>query len=250
MSSFFRPGRKEGGKSTIDLDAIDRYWREANGGDPYLSLYQRVRARSGSNDNLLKQNRFFTLWQMVNRLLAEKVPGDVAECGCWKGHSTSLIAETLQAGGWAGHFWVFDSFEGGLSDKVGADRIGRGDTKPGRTLEQKLSFASRFEDVAAVLQPYPFVSLHKGWIPAVFDTVPEAAARRFALVNLDVDLYEPTRDSLAFFGPRMQPGGVIVVDDYGSANFPGCRVAVDEYMARHKPRFFLESHLIGAVLVA
>jgi len=249
LSSLLRPGRKESAKPAVDLGAIDRYWREANGGDPYLSLYQRARTLSGSNDNVFKQNRFFTLWQMVKRVLAEQMPGDIAECGCWKGHSTAMVAETLQAGGWDKDFWVLDSFEGGLSDKVAADRTVRGDTTPERTLEQKLSFASRLEEVAAVLQPYPFVSLHKGWIPAVFDSVPALADRRFSLVHVDVDLYEPTRDSLAFFGPRMHEGGLIVIDDYGSANFPGCRVAVDEHMAKHKPRFFLESHLMGAVLV-
>jgi hypothetical protein len=249
LGSALRPSRHDPSKVQVDLCRIDRYWRDAHGGDPYLAAYQRARRLSGSSDNVFKQNRFFTLVQMVDRMIAEGVPGDVAECGCWKGHSTYLVAERLAAAGWAGRFFVFDSFEGGLSDKVAADRIGGGDTDPARTLAQKQHFASDYDAVAALLRPFPFVSLNKGWIPQVFDDVPGLAERRFALVHVDVDLYEPTRDSLAFFGPRMREGGLIVIDDYGSANFPGSKVAVDEYRAAHRPRFFIENHLMGAVLM-
>ena len=249
LSSLFRRGARDDTKTEVDLRAIDRYWRAEHERDPYLSLYQRARTLSGSNDNVFKQNRFFTLMQMVAKVARGEPQGDIAECGCWKGHSTYMIADRLQAAGWNGRFFIFDSFEGGLSDKVAADRAVSGDTSPERTLEQKLSFASDMEAVASLLSPFPFVSLHKGWIPAVFPTVPGLDQCRFSLVHVDVDLYEPTRDSLAFFGPRMVDGGVFVIDDYGSANFPGCRSAVDEYMAQRKPRFFLESHLMGAVMV-
>ena len=236
-------------KAPIDLTGIERYWREANGGDPYLTLYHRARTLSGSNDNVFKQNRFYTLLQMAGRVLDEALPGDIAECGCWKGHSTYMVADRLQAASWPGRFFVFDSFEGGLSDKVAADRTARGDTDPEKTHTQKLFFASNYEAVEALMRPFPFVSLNKGWIPTVFDGVAGLVDRRFALVHIDVDLYEPTRDSLAFFGPRMSDGGLIVIDDYGSANFPGSKAAVDEYRARRKPKFFLESHLIGAVMM-
>ncbi|HXF53348.1 MAG TPA: TylF/MycF/NovP-related O-methyltransferase [Hyphomicrobiaceae bacterium] len=55
--------------------------------------------------------------------------------------------------------------------------------------------------------------------------------RDFAVVHIDVDLYQPTRDSLAFFYSRMSPGGFIVCDDYGSALCPGAKRACDEFMA-------------------
>lgn len=249
LSRLVKSRHPQDGKVRVDLTGVDRYWREAHGGDPYLSLYHHARALSGSTDNLFKQNRFHTLMQMVDRALSEGLPGDMAECGCWKGHSTYMIAERASRAGWAGRFFVFDSFEGGLSDKVAADRVDGGDTDPARTQAQKRFFASNYEAVEALLEPFSFVSLHKGWIPDVFGGVAGLDDRRFSLVHIDVDLYEPTRDSLAFFGPRMCEGGLVVIDDYGSANFPGCKTAVDEYRARFKPKFFLESHLIGAVMM-
>ena len=49
-------------------------------------------------------------------------------------------------------------------------------------------------------------------IPTRFD---EVADRSFCFVHVDVDLFEPTRESIAFFYPRMVPGGVMLFDDYG-----------------------------------
>jgi Macrocin-O-methyltransferase (TylF) len=57
------------------------------------------------------------------------------------------------------------------------------------------------------------------------------ADHRFALVHIDVDLYEPTRAALEFFHPRLSPGAVMICDDYGFASCPGARKAVDEYLA-------------------
>ena len=65
----------------------------------------------------------------------------------------------------------------------------------------------------------------KGWIPCRFG---EIADRRFAFVHIDVDLYEPTRDALEFFYPRLNEGAVLVVDDYGFTSCPGATRAAEE----------------------
>ena len=59
--------------------------------------------------------------------------------------------------------------------------------------------------------------------------------RGFCFVNVDVDLHEPTRDSIEFFYPRMVPGGVMVFDDYGSQmQSPGAARAIEVF--RGEPR--------------
>ena len=52
---------------------------------------------------------------------------------------------------------------------------------------------------------------------------------RYVMVSLDADLYEPTRQGLKYFYPRLVKGGVIVIHDYNSAQFEGVRKAVREY---------------------
>jgi O-methyltransferase len=235
--------------SRLNLDEINRYWNYPRTGDAYLEAYQHSRRLTGSTDDLAKQMRFYTLMQAVGRVASGRVTGDVVECGCWRGHSSHMIARALSASDWAGRLLIFDSFEGGLSDKDAQDRAQLGDTDPEATLRQKLLFASSQEAVAAVHSPFEFVELHKGWIPEVFAQVEGLEARRFALVHLDVDLYAPTLASLRFFAPRMSKGGLIVVDDYASNYFPGATSAVDEFIAEHPPELALEGHAGGIVLL-
>lgn len=159
---------------------------------------------------------------MLRELLktAARVEGDTAECGVWRGGSTWIIA-----GGLGRPHFGFDSFEGlsapGLSD--------------GRHFRQGELAASE-EEVRGRLAGLPNVRLLKGWIPTRFQ---EVAERRFCLVHVDVDLHRPTLDALEFFYPRLNPGGVLLLDDYGFAICPGVREAVDGYF-KGKPEVLLE----------
>src|ERR1017187_6372620 len=54
---------------------------------------------------------------------------------------------------------------------------------------------------------------------------------RIALLNLDVDLYEPTKAALESLYPLVVSGGIVLFDDYGWEQWPGASRAVDEYFA-------------------
>jgi predicted O-methyltransferase YrrM len=69
----------------------------------------------------------------------------------------------------------------------------------------------------------------RGWIPERFDIVSD---KTFSIVHIDVDLYQPTRDALEFFYPRLNPGGLMICDDYGSVACPGAKKAVDDFCKR------------------
>jgi hypothetical protein len=58
-----------------------------------------------------------------------------------------------------------------------------------------------------------------------------------AVAHLDGDWYESTLVCLERLGPRIVPGGRIVLDDYDQ--WEGCRKAVDEWLPRH-PEFGAE----------
>lgn len=60
----------------------------------------------------------------------------------------------------------------------------------------------------------------------------ESNARKIAIVNIDLDLYEPIKEALAVLYPRVSPGGIIILDDY-SYGFPGATKAVDEFLAEN-----------------
>ncbi len=66
----------------------------------------------------------------------------------------------------------------------------------------------------------------------VEDTIPEHAPHSIAMLRLDTDWYESTRHELEHLYPRLSPGGVLIIDDYG--HWQGCRRAVDEYFGSRK----------------
>ena len=65
-----------------------------------------------------------------------------------------------------------------------------------------------------------------GSVPAYVRDHPDL---EISLINLDTDIYEPAVTILEEFYPRLSPGGVLIIDDYGV--FPGETKAVDEYFA-------------------
>lgn len=202
-----------------------------------LQLYKNGMSLADAtwSDNFYKQCRYYSLVQIAE-ISSKNFPSlDIAECGVWKGHSAWMIAEIFSKNQFSGYFHIFDSFEGGLSDKTDKDEnLVRKMTNEEIKLEKEI-FSSREVQVANVLSNFDFVNLYPGWIPNRFD---EVANKQFSFVHIDVDLYQPTLDSLEFFWPRVAKGGYVVVDDYGSSQFPGATTAVDEFLKVNPPSFF------------
>ena len=120
-------------------------------------------------------------------------------------------------GGQRRHRAFFDSFEG-LSEP--GDRDGDYWVKGALAVSE-----DRLHETLAGFTHY---RVYKGSIPERFGDVADC---RFRFVHIDVDLFQPTYNSLAFFFPRMQPGGIILLDDYGFKSCPGAKAAADAYFA-------------------
>jgi hypothetical protein len=54
-----------------------------------------------------------------------------------------------------------------------------------------------------------------------------AVPEKIAFLHLDTDFYDSTKAELEVLWPRVSPGGVVVIDDYG--HWKGCGKAVDEF---------------------
>jgi hypothetical protein len=65
----------------------------------------------------------------------------------------------------------------------------------------------------------------------VEETIPQHAPPQIALLRLDTDWYESTYHELLCLYPRLSPGGVLIIDDYG--HWAGAKKAVDQYFAEH-----------------
>jgi hypothetical protein len=71
----------------------------------------------------------------------------------------------------------------------------------------------------------------------VEQTIPAVAPAGIAILRLDTDFHSSTRHELEHLYPRLSPGGVLIIDDYGA--MPGSRIATDEYATEHATGWFL-----------
>ena len=218
--------------SSLNVTKIDPF----NADEPLLKLYDEAiqAAQGGQADNLLKRMRFFVLAQAAVMACRRFPELDFAECGCFHGHSTYMLGKLLEQYGFKGRLKVFDSFEG-LSEFNERDISATINTSE-KIEKTRKHYAADFKTVSALLEPFDFIDIFPGWIPTRF---PEVAERTFGFLSIDVDLYQPIKDSLEFLYPRLCDGGLVYLDDYGFNAFPGARQAVDEYFAEHPPTTFV-----------
>lgn len=182
----------------------------------------QLKTQMQGSDNPFRRMRHYTLNHLLQSVDLNQ--GDVCEVGCFRGLSAYQIAYHLQRAKAISRFHIFDSFEG-LSDIHSEDSTGLA-RKEDKKLQKQ--FSCPLETVKDNLAEWDFINYHKGWVPSGFGEVED---KRFSFVHIDVDLYQPIRDSFSFFYPRLTNKGIIVFDDYGYTQFPGAKKAVDECMA-------------------
>ncbi len=218
-----------------------KFWPACDTENKNVLLYKTAleKVDRNSRDTISGQLRFYSLIQMARHVLSKNIKGDFVECGVWKGHSACIVATLIKEYCGSRPFHIFDSFEG-LSAYGPQD--GRRFSQP---IEEPAPYACDEDTVRKNLDEFDFLHFYKGWIPSRFD---EVADRKFAFAHIDVDLYQPTIDSLGFFFPRLNDGGVIVVDDYGT-HFEGCGKAVREFLDKRDIEMFYEIPTGGAFII-
>ena len=187
--------------------------------------------------------RQVALIQSVRHLVQNRIPGCFVECGVWRGGSAMAAALTLaQEGDCNRELFLFDTFEG-MTAPTSADQAFDG-ADATRLLRQadrteEIWCCADLADVRSNLAStgYPAHRMHfvKG---PVEETIPASPALPpIALLRLDTDWYESTRHELRHLFPLLQPGGILIVDDYG--HWQGARRAVDEYLSLQSQSYFL-----------
>ena len=195
-----------------------------------------------------KRKRFYQLYKAV--INTSHLPGDIVELGTYKGHSTLLMAKLLLSNAEPKIIYAIDSFEGlsapsenDLSNKYPVSAANGFDSLEGlmsADINQFIKVSSPYENVIPI----------KGFVPVVFDDNPYLSRKVYSLIHIDLDLYEPIKYSLEFFAPRLLKGGVIVLDDYGSLNWPGAFKAVNEFYEKNISSYTLiETESMQALLV-
>jgi len=181
------------------------------------------------------RDKLIALVGAVRHIARTGLAGDFVECGVWRGGSVHAVARTLAAEGVTDRdIYLFDTFEGMTPP---SEKDVRADGRPASDLlavsdrtRWVWAVASR-EDVEEGLQtlPYPYERFHLVQGP-VETTVPDQAPGTIALLRLDTDWYDSTRHELEHLYDRLVPGGVLIIDDYGT--WQGSKQATDEFLAK------------------
>lgn len=182
---------------------------------------------------MTNNDKLYGLIQSVRYIARHKIPGDIVECGVWRGGSMQAAARALlEADDQSRDLYLFDTFEG-MSEpteldvrrdgKLAADLMERHDKS------SPLWAAASLEDVQAGFEqvPYPKDKLHF-IVGKVEDTIPGRLPEQIAILRLDTDWYESTKHELDQAYSRLSPGGVLIIDDYG--HWAGSKKATDEFV--------------------
>lgn len=179
--------------------------------------------------------RFYNFWLQVERLNDLKVEGAFAELGVYKGASARILH--LMAPERV--FYLFDTFEG-FPEKDLKEEKGRAATYTPQNFGD-----TSLQKARDHISGNQNIRFRPGYFP---DTAKGLENEIFSLVNLDADLYLPTRAALEFFYPRLSPGGAILVHDYNS-DWPGILKAVDEFCLTIPESPVLIPDLEGTVMI-
>ncbi len=171
---------------------------------------------------MLGELRLENIEYCIRDVIERGVPGDVIECGVWRGGGVIFMKALLEVlGDNSRVVWVADSFQGLPKPTAEADLH--------LDLSQEVCphLAVSRENVKNAFISYDLlddrVKFLEGWFK---DALPTAPIKQLAVLRLDGDLYSSTVDVLEALYDAVSPGGYIIVDDYF---VPACRKAVDEF---------------------
>lgn len=162
------------------------------------------------------KTRFYTFWLQAERIRKQQLAGSMAEVGVYKGETAMVLHKMLPKRS----LHLFDTFQGFPADDLKHESGKAAGYSPKNFADTSI------EAVKKRLGNSDKIHFHCGYFP---DTTAGLENEKFCLVNLDADLYMPTKAALNFFYPRLTKGGVIFIHDYNS-DWEGLKKAVDEFV--------------------
>lgn len=165
------------------------------------------------------EGRISFLEKFAGEIYENELEGNVAEVGVYKGDFSKHINRCFPDR----KLYLFDTFDGFSKKDIEVEQE--------YGLSKAVSHSFKNDDIKLVLQKLPFreagIEVKKGYFPQTAEGIDD----KFCFVNLDVDLYLPTYEGLAFFYPKMSMGGVILIHDYYSFSIKwnGVKKAVRDY---------------------
>lgn len=182
-----------------------------------------------------------TVIRAVEHIINSGVPGDVVECGVWRGGTAMAVCRSFkQFGDSHRRLFLYDTFEG-MTQPTDVDVYCDGRSATEMLADSPRSATERNTWVYAPIDMARSNILRTGISPErvefvrgpVEHTLPTIAPERIALILLATEWYESTLHELRHLYPRLSAGGILVTADYGI--WEGARRAVNEFFGGSRP---------------
>lgn len=176
------------------------------------------------------KDAMFALYSAVNYILDREIPGEFVECGVWRGGSSLLVSLILKARRVRDRqVLLYDTFEG-MTPPTAIDIDHKGHTASELMEDHRDEQGWCYAPLAEIEETFAQhnFSFETAFVQGdVVQTLKKTKPKQISLLRLDTDWYESTMAELVHLYPRLSPGGVLIVDDYG--HWEGARKATDDY---------------------
>jgi O-methyltransferase len=207
---------------TVSLEFMkkDRFVRAYRAGIESGHRYSKLAGISDADIHM--EFRVATaLWAAAH---AAKREGDFVECGVYTGIFSLAVCDYIDFNKTGKRFWLFDTFAGHPDDqKDAAERLAY-------TSEIVEAYSDHYEMTKAKFAKYPQATLVRGQVPGTLATVP---INKVCYLSIDMNLWKPEIAALDYFWPKLVPGAIVVLDDYGRSQFPLLCEKEDRWAAAH-----------------
>lgn len=199
------------------VDAVKRWVTGYQGEDMWDIAYERTGGPRSAPISVLSFAHVGSLNLVdvaVQDVLHRRIPGDVTECGVFRGGTSLVAAASLEVYGSRDRkIFAVDTFAGVPVDQLDPQLS---DWGPSAYAASEDTVIQNFRKVGLLDR---LVTL-----PGRFSEIPDdRKPSAISLLRIDADTFQGTFDALVAFYDRVSPDGLIIVDDF---HLSGCRDAV------------------------
>ena len=234
------------------LDSFDKepYPVEATKSD--IEIIKYVRGKNNPNGKLTKCNeaRIWAAISSVTHVVNNNIPGDIVECGVWRGGCSLAMALKLKELNSDKKLFLFDTYQGMTEpseyDKKAYKKLNV--LKKFNKLKKKNYNEWCYASLSDVKNQFNFfnllekVSFIKGDIRKTLLN-PSNLPSQISILRLDTDFYDSTASSMKNLFPLLEKNGILLIDDYGC--WEGVRKAIDDYFKKYltyKPMLWMTDY--------
>lgn len=177
-----------------------------------------ARAAQAESDYKVHWRTHIITWAAANAI---KGSGDFVECGVNKGFMSSAAMTFVDWNKTHGRrrFFLLDTFCGLVPDLLSDE-----EKSLGRIEMSQDYYGEYFETAKQNLAEFEDAILIRGAVPG---TLPQVDSERISYLHIDMNCAAPEVAAMRYFWPKIERGGVVILDDYAYHGFQPQKDAMD-----------------------